>query len=170
MTQLVQNYTVARTNTNRQLMQCEKGEPLGRQIYLTAQEIKNYAEKILNPHGLTLEQFQLLKHMQPQTGMSQRQLGELADKSPANITRILDRLERKNLIVRRSSDTDRRASLVFLSGQGNALVKEVFSTFETFSTELTAGISPQEQEQTRKILTRIGRNIRAMQAKMNKQA
>lgn len=150
-------------------MKCEQKKFLGRQIYLTAQEIKNYAEKILKPYGLTLEQFQLLKHMNPKEGMTQRQLGELVDKSPANITRILDRLERKNLIERRSSDIDRRSSLVILSGSGHSLVSEVFSTFEAFSTRLTDGISPDEYEQALAVLARIGQNLHSMKTNFNNQ-
>ena len=63
-------------------MKCTDTEPLGRLIYLTAQEIKNFAEKLLKPYDLTLEQFHLLKHMSPDSGMSQRQLGDLVNKTP----------------------------------------------------------------------------------------
>ena len=36
-------------------------ESLGRLIYLTAQDMRNFAEKILSPFDLTIEQFHLLK-------------------------------------------------------------------------------------------------------------
>ncbi len=147
-------------------MPCDHNESLGRLIYLTAQDIKNYAEKQLKPYALTLEQFHLLKHMSPDSGMSQRELGELVNKTPANITRILDRLELKNLIVRRSSINDRRASLVFLTDPGHALVREVFAIFESFSSQLTQDTTDQEQQKTRVVLSKIGRNIKAMSQKI----
>ena len=143
-------------------MSCSNPESLGRLIYLTAQDIKNFAEKLLKPYELTLEQFHLLKQLSPDSGMSQRELGELANKTPANITRILDRLELKKLIQRRSSTKDRRTTLVFLSEQGDALRMKVFATFESFSSQLTKGISENEQEQTRKILNTIAKNIETM--------
>ena len=143
-------------------MRCDNTESLGRLIYLTAQEIKNFAEKLLKPYDVTLEQFHLLKHMSPDSGMSQRELGELVNKTPANITRILDRLELKNLIARRNSPADRRASQVFLTDQGQDMVQEVFAIFESFSNQLTQGTSEKKQQKTREVLIRIGHNIKTM--------
>ncbi len=147
-------------------MECNDNESLGRLIYLTAQEIKNFAEKLLKPYDLTLEQFHLLKQMSPDSGMSQRELGNLVNKTPANITRILDRLEQKNLILRHSNPKDRRVSHVFLTAQGSELIKEVFAIFETFSSQLTQGTSEKEQRIAKDILNKIGDNINLMTHKI----
>ena len=143
-------------------MSCNNPESLGRLIYLTAQEIKNYAEKVLKPYDLTLEQFHLLKQMSLDSGMSQRELGELTNKTPANITRILDRLELKNLVVRKSSEKDRRATHVFLTQNGDMLVREVFAILESFSSKLKEGVSSKDQEITRNVLGMIDTNIKTM--------
>ena len=147
-------------------MKRKNTESLGRLIYLAAQEIKNYAEKLLNPYDLTLEQFHLLKQMSRDVSMSQRDLGGQVNKTPANITRILDRLELKNLVIRRHSQKDRRASQVFLTEQGHTLVQEVFAIFESFSSQLTQGITEQQQQKTRKVLNRIERNITTLSQKI----
>jgi DNA-binding MarR family transcriptional regulator len=143
-------------------MSCDNTESLGRLIYLASQDIKNFAEKFLSPYGLTLEQFHLLKNMSSEDGMSQRNLGELVNKNPANITRILDRLESKSLIIRRSSPDDRRTSQVFLSDDGLRLVHRVTGILESFSTKLTTGIGQKEQQVTRATLVKIGQNLRTM--------
>jgi DNA-binding MarR family transcriptional regulator len=143
-------------------MTCDSNESLGRLIYLTAQDIKNYAEKILSPYGLTLEQLHLLKNMSAEDGMSQRNLGELVNKTPANITRILDRLESKSLILRRSSPDDRRTSQVFLSKEGYILVRRVTGILESFSARLTAGVDREKQLATRATLDKIEQNLRTM--------
>ncbi len=143
-------------------MSCDHNESLGRLIYVTAQDIKNFAEKILQPCGLTLEQFHMLKNMSEGSGMSQRKLGELVNKTPANITRILDRLEAKSLVRRYNSPEDRRASVVKLTPEGQKLVHEVFSIFESFSTSLTEGITEKEQQVTRDVLGRLSRNLHLM--------
>lgn len=141
-------------------MDCRHSESLGRLIYLTAQEIKNFAEKQLKPYDLTLEQFHLLKHLSHDTGLNQREIGEAVNKTPANLTRILDRLEQKDLVVRRHNARDRRSSLVFLTLQGQSLVQEVFAVFESFSTQLTRGTSEEERETAKTILHRIEDNIK----------
>jgi DNA-binding MarR family transcriptional regulator len=146
-------------------MRCEYKEPLGRLIYEAAQDIKNFAEKILKPYGLTLEQFHLLKNMSRKVGMSQRELGDLVNKSPANITRILDRLEYKSLVKRLDNPEDRRTTVVLLTTQGQAQVQEVSGIFESFSSGLTCGITDSEQEMTKKVLGRLHSNLQSMSKK-----
>lgn len=143
-------------------MKCEHNDPLGRLIYFTAQDLKNLAEKMLKPSGLTLEQFHILKNMSHQAGLSQRELGEIVNKSPANITRILDRLQSKSLITRKENPNDRRASLVFLTDKGHLLISEVFGTLESFSMKVSQGINEQEQEIVKKVLNKMAANIKLM--------
>ncbi len=137
-------------------------DSLGRLIYFTAQDMTNFAEKILKPYGLTLEQFHLLKNMDMDTGISQRQLGEAANKTPANMTRMLDRMEAKSLVVRRDDPADRRASLVCLTGKGKALVEEVFGEFNSYSAGMLLGISGDEQQIAKEVLTKMAVNVQAM--------
>lgn len=146
-------------------MSCEHNESLGRLIYETAQDIKNFAEKVLKPYHLTLEQFHLLKNMSHEIGMSQRELGDLVNKSPANITRILDRLESKSLVRRTSSPEDRRTTVVLLTSRGLDQVKEVSDIFESFSSGLTADISDKEQTIAKNVLGRLSANLQSMSHK-----
>ena len=147
-------------------MSCEHNESLSRLIYETAQDIKNFAERILKPYGLTLEQFHLLKNMSAEVGMSQRELGDLVNKSPANITRILDRLESKSRIKRTSSPEDRRTTVVLLTPGGQEQVREVFGIFESFSSGLTADIPDNKQTITKDVLGRLSANLQSMSLKI----
>ncbi len=137
-------------------------ESLGRQIYITSQEMKNFAERVLKPYELTLEQFHLLKNLTTDTGMSQREIGEIANKTPGNMTRILDRMESKDLVVRRDKPDDRRASLVFLTEKGDSLVDQLLEGFESFSARLVDGISEEEQQIVRQALAKLASNIKSM--------
>ena len=143
-------------------MSCDKYQSLGRHIYLTAQNIRNYAEKILAPYGMTLEQLHLLKNMPMDTGISQRELGALVNKSPANMTRILDRLESKSLILRMNNPMDRRCSRVVLTNAGNDLIQQVTGILESFSQSLTSGIDNGEMQATRAALDKIEANLQNM--------
>ncbi len=136
-------------------------ENIGRLIYLTAQRLGNHAEKLLAPHGLTLEQLQLLKHLDCVNGISQRAVGELTNKTPANITRILDRLESKNLIVRKKDPFDRRTTLVLLAKNGEPLLEQVQEVLDTFTTTFLAGVSAQDQETVIRALLTIDKNLEA---------
>jgi DNA-binding MarR family transcriptional regulator len=141
-------------------------QPLGRMIYFMAQDIRNLAEKVLAPHELTLEQFQILKILAPDTGLTQRQLGLETNKNPANMTRILDRLAMKALIARQADPNDRRAYLVFLTEKGRALRNDALVVFESFSVRLHRGITGQMQQMTRRALALMAANIEAMSGEL----
>ena len=93
-----------------------------------------------------------------------RVLGAAAAKSPANITRILDRLERKGRVVRRPNPEDRRSSLVFLTTEGARLCDEVISLFQGLRHHLMHGIGETERDTAVMVLERITNNIGRMSA------
>jgi DNA-binding MarR family transcriptional regulator len=140
-------------------MSCENENHLVRLIYITAQAISRTAEKHLSPHGLTVEQLHLLKQVKLEPGISQRRLGELTNKTPANVTRILDRLEDKGLVSRNADPNDRRTSLVVLLAAGEQLMDRVHLILEQLSDRLLSGIGEQAQEQVRQVLQTITTNI-----------
>ena len=131
--------------------------------------MRNFAERILKPYDLTLEQFHLLKNMSFDAGLTQRQICNLTSKTPANMSRMLDRMESKGLAARRESPADRRASSVFLTFKGESLVDEVVEEFESFSAKLTESITEQEQQIVREALAKIARNVRMMSEDLDKQ-
>lgn len=137
---------------------CEE-EPIGRLLYITAQIMTLHAEKVLKPYDLTVEQLQLLKNIAEDTALSQQQLCEVVQKSAANVTRILDRLERKNCVRRERNPADRRSILLFLTAQGRELIAEVTIVLESFSEQLTRGISKQEQELLSRLLYTMQDNL-----------
>lgn len=134
-------------------------ESLGRSIYLTSQTMRNYAERVLKPFDLTSVQFHLLKNIKHGHGLSQSALCELVGKNPANITRILDRLESKGLVKRCENPKDRRSSLVFQTTSSHSLVSEVSSVFISISMEIEQNINPQDIVIFKNILKQIDTNL-----------
>lgn len=134
-------------------------ESVGRLLYLTSQAMTLHAEKALRPYGLTVEQFILLKNMPEDGALSQNQLCQIVEKSAANVTRILDRLEKKAFVKRKQNPADRRAILLVLTDRGRVMVEEVAILFESFSDRLTKGISTQDQDLLMQLLYKIRGNL-----------
>jgi len=132
---------------------------LGRQIYFISQAIRNNIERLLKPFDLTSEQLHLLKNLDPQQGRTQRQIGAATGKSAANTTRILDRLEKKNLIVRRENPQDRRSQIVLLTVEGAELRKEMSRLLESLSTRIEENIDNQDMAVVVRVLGRIEENL-----------
>jgi MarR family transcriptional regulator, transcriptional regulator for hemolysin len=140
-------------------------ESFWRLIGLTGQAMRSYADQRLKGYDLTVEQLQVLKRTDVHQGQAQRELSLATGKSQANMTRILDRLEKKNRIVRRRNPEDRRSSLVFLTEDGAALRDEVVRLFAGLRAELVAGIAGDKQAIAIEVLGAIRENIEKMSKK-----
>ena len=55
---------------------------------------------------ITYEQWSLLVHLFNQDGLSQNELSLMAVKDKASITRLVNALEKKNIVLRRSFEND----------------------------------------------------------------
>ena len=131
-------------------------------IYLTGQAMKSFADQRLKSFDLRVEQLLVLKETSVTTGQIQSKLGELTDKSPANMTRILDRLEKKNRIVRRNNPDDRRSSLVFLTEEGKCLRDEVQIFFKEINFVLLKDVDTESRNVAFGVLNKIKDNIYKM--------
>jgi len=139
---------------------CE--ESFWRLIGLTGQAMRSYADQRLKSYDLTVEQLQVLKQTGVAGGQNQRNLCLSTGKSPANMTRILDRLENKNRIVRKLNPDDRRSTLVFLTREGKVLHDEVIQLFDGLREQLVEGIDQQKQQVAIEVLCTIRANIEKM--------
>jgi DNA-binding MarR family transcriptional regulator len=98
-------------------------------IYYTASCLKKRADLILNEAGLTDVQFNLLMLLKYQTsggsGLSQTELSEMMLVNRANITSLVDRMEKAGYVKRRCSRADRRRNMIEFTEYGQRLLNEV---------------------------------------------
>ena len=134
-------------------------DSLGRRIYLTSQAIRNNIDRLLKPFDLTTEQLHLLNNLDLKKGRTQSEIGALTGKSPANTTRILDRLEKKNLIVRRENPEDRRSQLVLLKVEGAELGTEMSRLIAALSARIEENIDNEDMAVVVKVLGRMETNL-----------
>lgn len=133
---------------------------LPRQIYLTSLRLQLYADKVLQPLGITLEQLHPLKILSHGGGaIGQRQMCALAGKTPANMTRILDRLANKGFIERRPDPEDRRAFTIVLTDAGEELIEQAVGLVTSYREQVLTGINEQEEAVCRRVLQRIAENL-----------
>lgn len=106
---------------------------LEHQTYLALQglalRLKEETEQLLKDEGLTLTQFNVLRILR---GSNEDALtcGEIAERllnKDPDVTRLLDRMEKQDLIARARSEKDRRVLLTHLSPQGRATVDRLDS-------------------------------------------
>src|SRR5580700_2658326 len=86
----------------------------------TADALARGAEALLKPYGLSGTQYNVLRILRGAgpAGLACREVGcRLISRDP-DITRLLDRLERRGLITRTREQKDRRVVKTFITGKG----------------------------------------------------
>ena len=108
-----------------------------------------------SPLPLTPGQFHLVKLMSLN---GRRQIGEVADLlgvTPPAATKNIDKLEQLGLVVRMSSKTDRRATLLSVSPKGRRLVRKYEQLREARLKPIVEGLSAEEVERFAGLLERF---------------
>ena len=77
----------------------------------------------------------------------------------AGMSRLVDRLEAKGLVVRETSPTDRRAVVLTLTPAGHALSPELAQAFRRAHHKLFKGLAEAEMDRFRELLTRLRANL-----------
>lgn len=109
----------------------------------------------LDEVGLELRQFGLLRLLADADGHSQRALGETLRIPPNRMVTLVDDLERKGLIERRTHPDDRRAYAVSLTEAGSATLGRAFEAAFAVEAQTCAPLDPQEREQLLGLLRKL---------------
>ena len=135
-------------------------ESLGFIIRKTSGRIKTEMLSRFRPWDITPEQWVFLRLLWEQDGLSPQQLSDLSCKDRANTLRILDKLQRKELVMRCPCLQDRRASRIFLTERGRSLKQELEPVVEKMYSDALRGIAPEKIPELRQTLNRIFENLR----------
>ncbi len=89
----------------------------------------------------------MLKRLCEQDGISQKETAQRTDKDPPTVTRILDILERKELVRKQLNGEDRRSFLIYITDKGRRQYDQVKPFIqELFEQSLLRGIPGEELE------------------------
>lgn len=131
------------------------------QLDQTSKIARQYSQRVLDQEqlGITVEQWVLLKLIEENAPLSQKELGERSHRDPASITRTLDLLDKKGLVHREVMATNRRQYNVLLTKAGAAFVNKHFPLVKELREQSVKGLSAQELEQLQSLLLRIQQNM-----------
>lgn len=108
--------------------------------------------------GLTRPRAELLWRLHRQSPMTQRELSQALRCTPRNVTDLVDALEAAGLVARGPHPTDRRATLVSLTAQGQAAAAWMQAGYQELAANLFAHLSGAELAAFTSVLDRtLGR-------------
>jgi len=119
-------------------------------------------QKKFNSAGLkiTIEQWSVLYHLWKEDGRSQQELCNATFRDKPSITRLVDNLERLQLVKRIASDNDRRINLIYLTRQAQRLQDETMELAESTLNEALEGVPPEKIEVCKEVLQIVYDNLK----------
>lgn len=118
-------------------------------------------QKKFNDAGinLTIEQWSVLYHLWKEDGKSQQDLCNATFRDKPSITRLIDNLEKQNLVKRVSHDMDRRINKVHLTKQAQKLQEDTMQLAEETLNEALAGVPANQIEMCKEVLQKVYDNL-----------
>lgn len=108
---------------------------------------------------VSYEQWSILVHLYRQDGQTQQALAQIAVKDKAAITRLLNGLEKKNIVLRITDRNDKRSNLVYLTNKAKELKSHLVGFVEEMLGEAAQGIDPDEMARCRATINNIFTNF-----------
>jgi len=106
--------------------------------------------------GLTFSQFQVLEVLYHLGPMCQRDIAQKILKSTANLTVVVDNVEKRGLVERRRDTQDRRYVTVHLTDRGRQLIQEIFPRHVDALVREMGILTKDEQEVLGRLCRKLG--------------
>ncbi len=131
--------------------------------YYTASQLRRRAGEFFQPFGLTDVQFNLMMLLRHQSGsakgLTQAELSRMMLVNRANITPLIDRMERAGLVARTSAPADRRSNIIKLTAHGSRLLSQVEPLYADEVKRIMAILNQREQKKLVEMLAKVRANI-----------
>ncbi|MDD3322799.1 MAG: MarR family transcriptional regulator [Paludibacter sp.] len=108
---------------------------------------------------ITTEQWSVLTCLWRKDGVTQQDLCNLTLKDKPSMTRLIDKLERSNLVTRISSLSDRRINMIQLTEGGKSLEQKATNLVQSIAEKTLSNITTEELDTSRNVLKKIMINL-----------
>nr|WP_319495332.1 MarR family transcriptional regulator [uncultured Desulfobacter sp.] len=108
---------------------------------------------------ISYEQWSVLVHLYREDGQTQQALARTAVKDKAAVTRLLNGLEKKNIVLRIPDRNDKRSNFVYLTNKAKEIKPHLVGFVEEMLDEAAQGIDPEEMDRCRTTINRIFSNF-----------
>jgi DNA-binding MarR family transcriptional regulator len=82
-------------------------------------------DTLFSPYGVTTDQYALIRAVQREPGIRQADLGSVIFAEPNTVTAMVTLLEKRGILRRKPSPTDRRAKLIYLTARGEMVMQRL---------------------------------------------
>jgi DNA-binding MarR family transcriptional regulator len=126
-------------------------------IIAASSVLRDKKNTILHDHGLSFQQYNILRILKggPKEGFPRCEIYDrMVEKAP-DITRLIDRMEKAQLVVRIRSENDRRRSIAQITQKGIKKLEELKPYITAFEQSLEKIFTQEDIKMIRKISAKV---------------
>ncbi|WP_346868719.1 MarR family transcriptional regulator [Clostridium sp. UBA5119] len=130
--------------------------------FITNKSAKKLADEFnrrLQENGTTRVQWIALFYIGKSGEISQKELSDYMDIKESSMVRLIDRMEKEELVERKKDSEDRRITKIILTDKGKFLKEELMPRGQKFQDDVLKGISKENLEIFKEVLQRMTDNI-----------
>ena len=129
----------------------------------TADLVRRVVSLVVEPHGITVQQYNVLRILRGagERGLPTLDIAERMIEQAPGITRLIDRLERKSLVLRERCQTDRRQIFCRITPEGLELLASLDEAIRNADASALAALPPEDLSRLIAILDRARNGLSA---------
>ena len=142
-----------------------KGQEATVSVMRTSSDLMRYYERIVGSEDITMQQYNVLRILRGAGGpLCTMEIGERLVQRTPGITRLLDRLEKKGLIVRARGNEDRRQVYCHLTVPGLRVVERLDEPVDQADARTMNSLSEKQLDDLVATLARVRASVRILDA------
>ena len=110
---------------------------------------------------VTPQQWSVLTYLWNEDGISQQNLADAFSKDKTSMTRLLNNMEKNELISRKQDENDKRNKKIFLTFKSKLMKKDTIKIAEKTLMNTLVGIEHKDLRLSKKVLKQINYNLEA---------
>src|SRR6266446_1330006 len=123
----------------------------------TADLVRRQITTLVEPHGITPQQYNVLRILRGAgaDGLPTLEVAERMIEQTPGVTRLLDRMEAKELVRRQRCPKDRRQHLCWITPRGLAVLQKIDAVSQRAADEILKGLRTKDRETFIRLLDAI---------------
>lgn len=118
--------------------------------------LEEVTKQDIKKHGMRASDFAILEALYHKGRQTIREISESVLISTGSITYVIDKLEKKELLIRTNCPDDRRAVYLEITDRGKQTMDGIFPKHQLVIEELFDGISESDKETVIEVLKKVG--------------
>lgn len=120
-----------------------------------AQKLRETMERALAPHGLTGKDLGILLFIREKGALPQQEIGKCMHVDRTTMVDIIDDLEKRGLVERKSHPTDRRAHAIYLTARGKEILPQALHLGQAAERKFLSLLPARDRKEVYRILKHL---------------